>query len=114
MYAMLARGGEIDGVRIVSASSISRHTAEQARGEDAVFGGGDTRVALGYGRPTPTGLSFGPNDEAFGMQGMGGALGYADPIAKVGFGYVMNQTRGGGQTDPRARALSAALYAALD
>ncbi len=114
MYAMLARGGELDGVRIVSEASITAHTAEQARGEDAVFGGGDTRVALGYGRPTPTGLSFGPNDEAFGMQGLGGALGYADPIAKVGFGYVMNQTRAGGQTDVRARALSAALYAALE
>ena len=113
MYAMLARGGEIDGIRVVSAESTAAHTAEQVRGADVVFGGGDSRVALGYGRPTPTGLSFGPHDEAFGMQGLGGALGYADPVSRVGFGYVMNQTRNGGRTDARARALSAALYEAL-
>ena len=48
------------------------------------------------------------------MQGLGGALGYADPISKIGFGYAMNQTRAGGQTDARARALSSALYASLE
>ena len=114
MYGMLARGGELDGVRIVSEESIAIHSAEQARGPDSVFGGGESRVALGYGRSTPGGLSLGPHDEAFGMQGLGGALGYADPVSKIGFGYAMNQTRAGGQTDARARALSSALYASLE
>ena len=55
-------------------------------------------------------MSLGPNDEAFGMQGFGGALGYADPVAEVGFGYVMNQTHLEVGTDRRPRALTAALY----
>lgn len=109
MYAMLACGGKLDGVRIVSESSIVAHSAEQARGTDAVFGG-ESRVALGYGRSTPGGMSFGPTDEAFGMQGLGGALGYADPVAEVGFGYAMNQTHLEVGTDRRPRALSVALY----
>ena len=112
MYAMLAGGGELDGVRIVSKASIVAHSAEQARGTDAVFGG-DSRVALGYGRSTPGGMSFGPTDEAFGMQGLGGALGYADPVAEVGFGYAMNQTHLEIGTDRRPRALSAALYRSI-
>ena len=112
MYAMLACGGELDGVRIVSESSIAIHSAEQARGTDAIFGG-ESRVALGYGRSTPGGMSFGPTDEAFGMQGLGGALGYADPVAGVGFGYAMNQTHLEIGTDRRPRALSAALYRSI-
>jgi CubicO group peptidase (beta-lactamase class C family) len=34
---------------------------------------------------------FCPNPESFGHAGMGGALGWADPVAKVTFGYVMNR-----------------------
>ena len=109
MYAMLAGGGALDGVRIVSEESVFAHSAEQARGTDAVFGGA-SRVALGYGRSTPGGLSLGPNDEAFGMQGIGGAVGYADPVAEVGFGYAMNQTYMEPGTDRRPRALTGALY----
>ena len=112
MYAMLACGGELDGVRIVSAESVAAHSAEQARGTDAIFGG-ETRVALGYGRSTPGGLSLGPSDAAFGMQGIGGSVGYADPVAEVGFGYAMNQTHMEVGTDRRPRALSAALYEAI-
>ena len=112
MYAMLAGGGDLDGVRIVSEASVAAHSTEQARGTDAIFGG-ESRVALGYGRSTPEGMSLGPNDEAFGMQGFGGALGYADPVAGVGFGYVMNQTHLEVGTDCRPRALSAALYESI-
>ena len=112
MYAMLALGGELDGVRLVSEESVVAHAAEQARGTDAIFGG-ETRVALGYGRSTPGGLSLGPSDEAFGMQGIGGSVGYADPVAEVGFGYAMNQTHMEVGTDRRPRALSAALYRAI-
>ena len=112
MYAMLAAGGELDGVRIVSEDSVIAHAAEQASGTDSIFGG-ESRVALGYGRSTPGGLSFGPNDEAFGMQGIGGSVGYADPVAEVGFGYAMNQTHMEVGTDRRPRALSAALYRSI-
>ncbi|RDI74372.1 Beta-lactamase class C/penicillin binding protein [Gaiella occulta] len=112
MYAMLAMGGELDGVRIVSPQSIAAHTIERYRGDDVVLAS-EKRYALGYMRPYPPAEVFGPNDEAFGHPGMGGSLGFADPVARVGFGYVMNQMMPGIQVDPRARALADALYASL-
>ncbi len=33
---------------------------------------------------------LGPNPNSFGHYGTGGSLGFADPDARIGFGYVMN------------------------
>ena len=33
---------------------------------------------------------FSPNPESFGHAGMGGALGWCDPVQQIAFGYVMN------------------------
>ncbi len=112
MYAMLARGGELGGVRVASPESVAFHSAEQFRGDDVVLVS-EKRYALGYMRPCPPIEEFGPNDEAFGHPGMGGSLGFADPVARVGYGYVMNQMMPGIQVDPRARALADALYGCL-
>ena len=34
---------------------------------------------------------FSPNPESFGHPGVGGALGWADPVAELSIGYVMNR-----------------------
>jgi CubicO group peptidase (beta-lactamase class C family) len=34
---------------------------------------------------------FSPNPESFGHAGMGGALGWADPVEELAIGYVMNR-----------------------
>ena len=57
---------------------------------------------------------FSPNPRAFGHSGAGGALGFADPDARLGFGYVMNRTMPSGLGgDPRWKPLIAAVYACL-
>jgi len=48
-----------------------------------------------------------------GHPGAGGSLGFADPQAKVGFGYTMNQMGPTILIDPRATALIDAVYASL-
>ena len=53
---------------------------------------------------------FSPNPEAFGHAGMGGALGWCDPVAELAFGYVMNRLDWRVRS-PRAIALCHALYA---
>ena len=112
LYAALARGGELDGVRVMSAEAIKRATVEQAKGQDAVLLL-NTRPALGFVRPMPD-WPLGPNDESFGHSGSGGSLGFADPEAKVGFGYVMNRMiQPNTLEDPRWRPLTDAIYAAL-
>jgi CubicO group peptidase (beta-lactamase class C family) len=56
------------------------------------------------------GASMGPGTRSFGHPGAGGSLGFADPDAKIGFGYIMNQMNAGILIDQRATALIDALY----
>jgi CubicO group peptidase (beta-lactamase class C family) len=53
---------------------------------------------------------FSPTRESFGHAGMGGALGWCDPVKEVAFGYVMNRMDWRVRS-PRALALCEALYA---
>lgn len=112
IYGALARGGEIDGVSLLSAESIKRAAAERVSSHDEVLPMA-TRRSLGYMLPLGDLDQRGPN--AFGHAGMGGSLGYADPDTKVGFGYVMNQMWSGGMTnlDPRAGGLVKAVNESL-
>lgn len=111
VYGALSRGGETDGIRLLTPASIVRCYTEQSRGPDAVLQL-ETRVALGFMLSTP-GASLGPNPHSFGHPGAGGSLGFADPDAKIGFGYTMNQMQPGILVDARAAALIDALYASL-
>lgn len=52
---------------------------------------------------------FSPNPESFGHPGMGGALGWADPVEEITIGYVMNRMDWRVRS-PRANALCRALY----
>jgi CubicO group peptidase (beta-lactamase class C family) len=53
------------------------------------------------------------SEDAFGHSGFGGSLGFADPRAKLSFGYVMNQQGPGLGINQRGQALVDALYRAL-
>jgi CubicO group peptidase (beta-lactamase class C family) len=113
VYGALACGGDVDGVRVLSPESIERARTEQASGPDAVLFGLPTRFGLGFSLP-PEGAGFGlSSTAAFGCPGAGGSIGFADPDARVGFGYVMNQMQAGMPPDPRALRLIDALYASL-
>jgi CubicO group peptidase (beta-lactamase class C family) len=52
---------------------------------------------------------FSPHRESFGHAGMGGALGWCDPVSETTFGYVMNRLDWRVRS-PRAIALCRALY----
>ncbi len=47
LYALLANGGEIDGVRLVSPASISEWSRVRVEQND-LYDGRDFRIALGY------------------------------------------------------------------
>ena len=55
---------------------------------------------------------FGPNPGSFGHFGTGGAVGFADPVGGVAFGYVMNHVIPRWQST-RNRALIDAVYGSL-
>ena len=112
-YAMLANGGELDGVRILSPESIARGTELQSFEWDEVY---HVRVrrALGYRRAQDCGPKAGPS--AFGHVGGGGSFGYADPERKFAIGFAKNyfSYNTGGPTQRRAGlAVAEAVISAL-
>jgi CubicO group peptidase (beta-lactamase class C family) len=111
LYGALARGGEVDGVRVMEAREIPACYVEESYGRDEVLMI-PTRFSSGFMLSQP-GEEMGPNASAFGHPGAGGSLGFADPKAKIGFGYAMNRMGGGILLDPRAKALIGAAYASL-
>jgi CubicO group peptidase (beta-lactamase class C family) len=111
LYGALARGGELDGVRVMSKEQVANCSIEQSNGPDALLMI-NTRFSLGFMMSQP-GASLGPNAKSFGHPGAGGSLGYADPEAKIGFGYTMNKMHASLLIDPRAIALIDAVSASL-
>jgi CubicO group peptidase (beta-lactamase class C family) len=111
LYGTLARGGEMNGVRVMSKDEVANCSIEQSKGSDALLMI-NTRFSLGFMMSQP-GSELGPNPKSFGHPGAGGSLGYADPEAKIGFGYTMNNMQTSLLIDPRATALIEAIYASM-
>jgi CubicO group peptidase (beta-lactamase class C family) len=111
LYGILAQGGESGRRRALSRESTLMCAIEQSYGDDPVLLV-PTRFSLGFMMPTPN-APYGPNKNAFGHPGAGGSLGFADPAAQLGFGYVMNRMGPYILVDPRASALIDAVYQSL-
>jgi CubicO group peptidase (beta-lactamase class C family) len=112
IYGALARGGEVDGVRILEKETIERAIEEQANGPDAVLGGLPMRFGLGFMLRQDL-IPLSPNPRAFGHPGAGGSIGMADPDARVGFGYVLNNSQTGITGAINAFAMIGAFFEAL-
>ena len=110
VYAALASGGAIGGVRVVDAGALADAVAEQVCGDDLVLRR-PSRFGLGFQLTQPE-RPLGPGPRAFGHFGAGGSVGFADPDARVAFGYVTSQM-GPRWRNPRNRALIDAVFACL-
>lgn len=98
IYGALARGGEIDGIRILKPQTIARATTEEAAGPERLFCGAvPMRFGLGFvlSDETHRYSRLSPNPRSFGHAGGGGSLGMADPDARIGFGFTMNNMQPG-------------------
>ena len=109
MYAGLVGNG-VDGVRLFTDDTVANVTTEQSDGPDKVLFA-PTRFGLGFFLNS----MFSPllGERSFGHAGAGGSLGFADPDAEVGFGYVMNKMQQNLAGDPRTLALAAAVASSL-
>jgi len=110
VYAALAAGGTVDGVRVVDSGALAEATSEQVCGEDVVLHR-PSRFGLGF-QLTQQERPMGRGVTAFGHFGAGGSLGCCDPEADVAIGYVTGQM-GPRWQNPRNRALVDAIYACL-
>ncbi len=109
IYAALAQGGAIDGVRLLSSTTIESMRETQWQGlcglTERPF-----RYGLGFFLNYPPLIPFGPNPDAFGHPGAGGAIGFADPEAGLALSYSPNFMCSGAGVGDRCEALINALY----
>jgi CubicO group peptidase (beta-lactamase class C family) len=105
LYAALLEPG-----RVLSPDLLAEAISPQSEGYCPIL---HENVTFGLGfKPTAPRRPFGPNAGSFGHFGTGGALGFADPVGGVAFGYVMNHVIPRWQST-RNRSLIDALYASL-
>jgi CubicO group peptidase (beta-lactamase class C family) len=108
LYGCLARGGEIDGVRLLSAATVEAACRCRARGHDPYLG---TAVAFATGFEVQTSeMAFGPDADAYGHTGTGGSVHGAWPSLRTGFSYAPSLLSSFAGADPRAEALLVALH----
>jgi CubicO group peptidase (beta-lactamase class C family) len=108
VFAAVANGGELNGVKLLSPAAIEAMTKVQCDRTD---------LLLGFAVPWARGVAFnatgafGANPNAFGHTGWGGSFGYADPASGVGAAYTMNRMGPELIGDARAVALAQAISA---
>ncbi len=107
VYAALAGGGAVDGVRVIDPGALADAVTEQVSGDDLVLRR-PSRFGLGFQLTQPE-RPFGPGPGGFGHFGAGGSVGLCDPDAGVAFGYVTGQM-GPRWQNPRNRALIDAVF----
>jgi len=109
LYAALACGGELDGVRVLRPDDIAV-VVQQQKLVHAEGTANDGQGEFGLGYQLFWKMYPGMGTQTFGHTGMGGSIGLADPERRLGFGYVMNTLRTDGATTTR---LLTATYRAL-
>jgi CubicO group peptidase (beta-lactamase class C family) len=114
LFAPLAAGGALDGIRLVDDERIEEMTTvESAAAEDAV-NFEPSRFSAGFEKsPYARGKGIAIPEAAFGHTGRGGSVAFADPRTHVAFGYAMNRHLNNEAATERAQMLIDAVYPAL-
>jgi CubicO group peptidase (beta-lactamase class C family) len=109
-YSVFATGGKELGLRPETLQELAAPAVPATHGfYDECFKA-EVEFSLGFMRTNPS-FPFG-NPGSFGMGGAGGSLGFADPQAQIGYGYIPNRKSVALRGDPRDVAIRKALYTA--
>jgi CubicO group peptidase (beta-lactamase class C family) len=106
-YGVFASGGRELGLRPETIDALEAPAVPSRHGFFDECFRGPAKFSLGFMKPSDM-FPFG-HASAFGAPGAGGSMGYADPEAGVGYGYVTNRMGMHLQGDPRDVALRAAI-----
>lgn len=114
IVAILANGGELDGVRFLSREIIEKTLESRTEGKDLVLGV-PLNFGLGFAINADGGLinKICPNPRALYWGGYGGSILIADLDEKMSLAYVMNKLGYKDVKDPRGNRLIKAVYSSL-
>lgn len=107
-YSVFATGGRELGLRPDTLRELAAPAIPPTHGFYDECMHGPMQYSLGFMKSSPA-LPFG-SDSSYGAPGAGGAIGFADPVARIGYSYVTSQMGTTLTGDPRDVALRHALY----
>jgi CubicO group peptidase (beta-lactamase class C family) len=111
LYGAMATGGELEGAKLASPTTIAEATRLRIDSDDLVLGL-QARWAAGFLLNVHD--LYGDSPSAFGHSGWGGSLAFADPSRGLGVSYVMNRMGQNLIGDPRGIALIGATLTSAD
>jgi CubicO group peptidase (beta-lactamase class C family) len=112
IMSVVARGGEVDGVRLLGQDTIDLIFREQQRNIDLVLGV-PLRFGIGYGLPRRDLLPWLPEEKICFWGGWGGSMIIMDAGRRATISYMMNKMGAGIVGSERADAYGQAIYDAL-
>lgn len=108
IQALVANGGSVDGVELLSPETIALIFDTQAEGIDLVLGG-PAKFGVGYGLWSAETLPFLPERRLCYWGGWGGSLSMVDVDRRISIGFAMNLMAGDPMTDARAPFYAATI-----
>ena len=113
VQSVVANGGTVNGVQLLTPGTIDVIFDEQANGIDLVLGI-PLRFGIGYGLPLPQTLPFIPDDPGICFWGgYGGSMIVVDTVRKMTIAYMMNRMSAGIIGSPTSAALITRAYEAV-
>ena len=112
ILSVVSRGGEVDGVRLLSPETIELIFREQSDGIDLVLGV-PLRFGIGYGLPKAETIPYIPAGKICFWGGWGGSVIIMDVGRKMTIAYMMNKMGAGIIGSERAEQYVRAIYAAI-
>jgi len=109
VMSVVARGGEVDGVRLLGPDTIDLIFREQQKGVDVVLGV-PLRFGIGYGLPLLEILPYIPDDKICFWGGWGGSMIIMDVGRRMTISYMMNNMGPGIVGSERSAEYCMAIY----
>ena len=112
IMSVVARGGEVDGVRLLGPDTIDLIFRDQQNGIDLVLGA-PLRFGIGYGLPRLDALPYIPDDKICFWGGWGGSMIIMDTGRRMTISYMMNNMAPGIIGSDRSATYGQAIYDAV-
>ena len=112
VMSVVARGGEVGGVRLLSPETIEMIFREQQNGVDLVLGI-PLRFGIGYGLPQLDTLPWIPDDKICFWGGWGGSMIVMDVGRRMTISFMMNKMGAGIVGSDRSAEYGQAIYDAV-